>query len=213
MSRGTAVFPAEGFQKLLEAEALRAGLALLEPTFGALARYLSELDAWRRRINLTGNLAPEELASHAVESVAAASLIAHGARLLDIGSGGGFPGLPLSIARPDLSVTLLEPRSKRASFLRHVIRTVAIENATVLRCRVEELKSPDYDAATTRGVREIAEVIDGAPFLSESGILFAWTTEPERLAASLSAHFSLERADRLPHADRRVIAVFRKKNA
>jgi 16S rRNA (guanine527-N7)-methyltransferase len=210
MSRGAAAFPPEGFQKLLEAETLRAGLALREPTLAAMARYLAELDAWRRRINLTGSFAPEDLASHALESAAGAALITHGARLLDIGSGGGFPGVPLAIVRPDLAVTLLEPRSKRASFLRHVVRTVPVGNATVLRDRVEELKSPDYDAATTRAIGGIAELIDGAPFLAARGLFLAWTTEPEFLAASLSPYFTLEGAERLPRADRRAIAVFRK---
>lgn len=210
MSRGAAAFPPEGFQKLLEAEALRGGLALYVPTLHALGRYLGELDAWRRRINLTGDLAPEDLCVHALESAAGASLIPHGARVLDIGSGGGFPGVPISIARPDLSVTLLEPRGKRASFLRHVVRTVPIENARVLAERVENLVSPDYDAATCRAVGALAELIDGAPFLAPGGLLLAWTTEPQQLEEALAPHFSLDRTHPLPGADRRSIALFRK---
>lgn len=210
MSRGAAAFPPEGFQKLLEAEALRAGLPLYEPALHALGRYLGELDSWRRRINLTGDLAPEDLCIHALESAAGASLIPHGARVLDIGSGGGFPGVPISIARPDLSVTLLEPRGKRASFLRHVVRTVPIENARVLARRVEDLVSQDYDAATCRAVGDLAEMIDGAPFLAPSGLLLAWTTEPQQLAEALAPHFSLDQSELLPSADRRSIALFRK---
>jgi 16S rRNA (guanine527-N7)-methyltransferase len=210
MSRGAAAFPPEGFQKLLEAEALRAGLALYEPTLHALARYLAELDSWRRRINLTGDLAPEDLCVHALESAAGASLIPHGARVLDIGSGGGFPAVPISIARPDLSVTLLEPRGKRASFLRHVVRTVPITNARVLAERVEDLASQDYDVATCRAVGDLAEMIDSAPFLAPSGLLLAWTTEPQHLAEALAPHFSLDQSQLLPSADRRSIALFRK---
>lgn len=210
MSRGAAAFPPEGFQKLLEAEALRAGLPLYEPALHALGRYLGELDSWRRRINLTGDLAPEDLCVHALESAAGASLIPHGARVLDIGSGGGFPGVPISIARPDLSVTLLEPRGKRASFLRHVVRTVPIENARVLARRVEDLVWPDYDAATCRAVGDLAEMIGGAPFLAPGGLLLAWTTEPQQLAEALAPHFSLDQSELLPSADRRSIALFRK---
>jgi 16S rRNA (guanine527-N7)-methyltransferase len=210
MSRGDAAFPPEGFQKLLEAEALRAGLPLYEPTLRALARYLAELDSWRRRINLTGDLAPEDLCIHAIESAAGTSLISHGARVLDIGSGGGFPGVPISIARPDLSVTLLEPRGKRASFLRHVVRTVPIENAGVLAERVEDLSLADYDVATSRAVGDLAEMIDGAPFLAPGGLLLAWTTEPRQLAGALAPHFSLDRTQPLPGTDRRAIALFRK---
>lgn len=210
MSRGAAAFPPEGYQKLLEAEALREGLALREPMLVALGRYLGELDAWRRRINLTGDLAPEDLAVHALESEAGAPLIPHGARLLDIGSGAGLPGVPLAIVRPDLSVTLLEPRSKRASFLRHVLRTVPVENATVLCERVERLQSPRYDVATSRAIGEIAELVDGAAFLLPPALFLAWTTDPESLAAVLSPHFTPDRTLPLARADRRVIAVFRK---
>jgi 16S rRNA (guanine527-N7)-methyltransferase len=211
MSREAAAFPPEGFQKLLEAEALRASLPLYEPALHALAHYLAELDSWRQRINLTGDLDPEDLCVHAVESAAGASLLAHGARVLDIGSGGGFPGVPISIARPDLSVTLLEPRGKRASFLRHVVRTVPVENARVLAERVENLASPDYDASTSRAVGDLAEMIDGAPFLAPGGLLLAWTTEPQQLEEALALHFSLDRTQLLSGTNRRSIALFRKK--
>jgi 16S rRNA (guanine527-N7)-methyltransferase len=210
MSRGSGRFPPEAFEKLLEAESLRAGLSVPAPQRLALLRYLSELDSWRRRINLTGVLAPEELAVHALESAVGAPLIPHDARLLDIGSGGGFPGVPLAIVRPDVSVTLLEPRHKRASFLRHVVRVVPVENATVVGQRLEGLGGPTFDVATVRAVGDIAEVIDDASFLSSRGLLLAWTTEAEALAASLSARFALERSEELPGSQRRVIAVLRK---
>lgn len=210
MSRGDAAFPPEGFQKLLEAEALRAGLSLYAPALHALGRFLGELDAWRQRINLTGDLDPEDLCVHALESVAGAAFIPQGSRVLDIGSGGGFPGVPIAIARPDLAVTLLEPRGKRASFLRHVVRTVPIANAQVLAERVEDLPSPAYDVATSRAVGDLAELIDGAPFLAPGGLLLAWTTEPQSLSEALAPHFSLDHTHPLPGADRRAIALFRK---
>ena len=123
---------------------------------------------------------------------------------------GWFPGVPLSIARPDLSVTLLEPRGKRASFLRHVVRAVPITNAQVLAERVEDLVSPAYDAATSRAVGDLAELIDDAPFLVPGGLLLAWTTEPEQLSQALVPRFSLDRTHPLPGTDRRSIALFRK---
>lgn len=211
MSRGAAAFPPEGFQKLLEAQALQAGLPLYESALHVLARYLAELDSWRRRINLTGDLAPEDLCVHALESAAGADLIPRGAKVLDIGSGGGFPGVPLAIARPDVSMTLLEPRGKRASFLRHVVRTVPVGNARVLEKRVEELSSADYDVATCRAIGDLAEMIDGASVLAPAGLLLAWTTQPQQLEEALASHFSFDRAEPLPNADRRSIALFRKK--
>jgi 16S rRNA (guanine527-N7)-methyltransferase len=120
--------------------------------------------------------------------------------------------VPISIARPDLSVTLLEPRGKRASFLRHVVRTVPVENAQVLAERIEDLVSPDYDAASCRAVGDLAEMIDGASFLAPGGLLLAWTTEPQQLAEALAPHFSLDQSDLLPGTDRRSIALFRKQS-
>src|SRR6516165_1988026 len=94
-----------------------------------LARYLAELDQWRRRVNLTGQLDAADLVAHAAEALLPADLLPRGGSLLDIGSGAGFPGVPLAIARRDVPVTLLEPRAKRASFLRHVIRILPLANA------------------------------------------------------------------------------------
>jgi 16S rRNA (guanine527-N7)-methyltransferase len=210
MSRGATAFPAEGFRKLLEAEALREGAPFREPTLAALGRYLAELDAWRQRINLTGDLEPEDLAVHASESAAGAALVPEAARLVDIGSGGGLPGIPLAIARPDIRVTALEPRRKRAAFLRHVVRTVPVDNAEVLEDRVERIGAALWNVATVRAVGGLSELLGEARFLSPGGALLAWTTDPAGLARELAGHFVFESARPLPRAERRAIAVFRK---
>ena len=203
--------PPERFEEALERQqpsftgALHGGR-----TRALMARYLSELDRWRRRINLTGGLSAEELALHALESAFGASLIAHGERVVDIGSGAGFPGLPLSIVRPDLSVTLVEPRQKRAAFLRHAIRELFLGNATVLEGRIEEVGGQTFDTATTRAVGQLAKWMGAAPFLRPAGGLLAWTTEPEKLAIGLAPLFSLETSVAIPGATRRRIAVYRK---
>ena len=210
MSRGATPFPAEGFRKLLEAEALREGLGLREPMLAALGRYLAELDAWRQRINLTGDLAPEDLVVHAFESAAAAELIPHDADVIDIGSGGGLPGIPLAIVRPDLRVTPLEPRRKRAAFLRHVVRAVPVENAVVREDRIEQVEAQGWTVATVRAVGGLVELVGPGSFLKPSGLLLAWTTQPEETAAQLATHFVLERTLALPRSERRAIAALRK---
>jgi hypothetical protein len=141
----------EGYARLVRALCPAFGLELAAPAIAGLASYLAELDVWRRRINLTGNLSAEELAAHGLESVGA-GLIAHGERVVDIGSGAGFPGLPLAIARPDLSVTLVEPRGKRCAFLRHVARSLSLENLKVIEGRIEEVGGQTFGVATTRAV-------------------------------------------------------------
>lgn len=207
MSRGAPGFPPEAFEKLLEAEALRRGMALTHPDLKAISRYLGELDGWRRRVNLTGDLAPEDLCAHALESAAGAALIPHGAQVIDIGSGAGFPGVPLAIVRGDVRVTLLEPRRKRAAFLRHAVRSVPLENASVLEERVEELSRGGFLVATTRALGELPELLGAADFLAPGGVLLAWTTDPGALAAELAPLFRLEQAVPLPASQRRAIAV------
>jgi 16S rRNA (guanine527-N7)-methyltransferase len=175
-----------------------------------MARYLAELDRWRRRINLTGALSAQELALHALESTLGASLIAHGARVIDIGSGAGFPGLPLAIVRPDLSVTLVEPRQRRAAFLRHSVRELLLQNTTVFQGRIEEVGGQTFDTATTRAVGGLPRWIGDAAFLKPAGTLLAWTTEPEKLEIGLAPLFSLETAVAIPGSALRKIAAYRK---
>ena len=203
--------PPEFFAAEIERQIPAFGLSLDRSRVALLARYLSELDLWRRRTNLTGPLSSEELVSHALESVLGEKLIPHGTRLLDIGSGAGLPGIPLAIARPDLAVTLLEPRGKRAAFLRHAARTVPIGNVEVVEGRVQGLKEPVYDVAIARAVGNLAEHIGGAPFLVQGGALLVWTTGPPALEAPLARLFSLENVLPVPGSRRRVVALLRRR--
>jgi 16S rRNA (guanine527-N7)-methyltransferase len=202
--------PPEFFAAEIEKQAPACGLSLDPSRITLLARYLAELDLWRRRTNLTGPLRAEDLVSHALESVLGEKLINHGTRVIDIGSGAGLPGMPLAIARPDLAVTLLEPRGRRAAFLRHAAR-IPVPNAQILEKRVQELEDPIYQAATARAVGDLASVIGRAPFLRERGVVLAWTTDPRALETQLAALFSLETILPVPGSRRRVIALFRRR--
>ncbi len=209
MSPGAEASPLESdsFRNLLAKEAARLGFPFADE-LEALSRFLTELDRWRRRINLTGPMDSETLVGHALESALGATLIIDAKRVLDIGSGGGLPGIPIAICRPDLSVTLLEPREKRAAFLRHAIRNVPVENAGVRQERLESVTDV-FDAATVRAVGRVAETIGPAKFLEEGGRLLAWTTDVPGLEASLSAFFELEEVLPVPGSSRRQIARFR----
>ncbi len=166
------------FEELLRAESPVFNLSLPPSTFARLARYLSELDRWRRHTNLTGQLSPGELAVHALESVVGESLIAHGERVVDIGSGAGFPGLALAIARPDLSISLVEPRQRRAAFLRHIARELELPPVEVVEDRIEKVGGQTFGVATTRAVGSFGSWIGDAGFISSGGALLAWTTQP-----------------------------------
>ena len=210
MSPEGAPSPPEAFRDLLAASAPRFALSLPPDTLEALSRFLAELDRWRRVMDLTGPLTTPELADHALESALGANLIPPGASVLDIGSGAGFPGVPLALCRPDVSMSALEPRSKRSEFLRHVSRAVPVNNLEVLRGRLEGLESGPFAAATSRAVGHVAELAGEARFLAPEGLLLVWTTDEEALSRELSPVFRLERVERVPGSLRRAIAVFRK---
>jgi 16S rRNA (guanine527-N7)-methyltransferase len=203
--------PSEFFAGEIARQLPLFGLSLDKRRRLALSRYLAELDLWRRRTNLTGPMAAEELVAHSMESAFGEKLIPDGARLLDIGSGAGLPGLPLAIFRPDLEVTLLEPRGKRAAFLRHALRTIPVLNAGVLEERVEKLFKPLYDVATIRALSDLKRVLSRPDFLQSEGLIVSWTTNPQSLAEDLCGHFSLESREQVPGTRKKFVAAYRKR--
>ena len=149
------------------AERLTEGLGKLEITLPApavdrLVRYFAELKKWSRKVNLIAKSATdaEIVENHFLDSLTLLPLLPEtGGHLLDIGTGAGFPGLACKAARPELAVTLVEPREKRVSFLGHIVRTLELKNVSVLCCRVEdETRLPadrPFTHITGRAVTEI----------------------------------------------------------
>jgi len=175
--------------------------------FSRIAAYLAELARWNTSTNLVGRLSEEELAAHALESLLGSTLLDPADRVLDIGSGGGFPGVPLAIAGFD--VTLLEPRERRAAFLRHVLRKLP-GRATVRTARLEDLEGDRFSAATVRGVGDLARLVGRADFLEDRGKLVAWTAGAAALERGLHPRFAVERRLPIPRSERREIVLFRK---
>jgi 16S rRNA (guanine527-N7)-methyltransferase len=117
-------------------------IALEEEAVERLFVYFTELARWSRKINLIAKGAGEAeiLENHFLDSLTLLPLLAgtEPCRLLDVGTGAGFPGLVCKAAWPRLRVTLVEPRLKRVSFLRHLIRTLGLDGVEVLAGRVED---------------------------------------------------------------------------
>ena len=203
--------PADRFERILAARAPSFGLELDAGRLAPLSGYLAELDRWRQKTNLTGRLSPEELADHALESLVASPLIGAGETVVDIGSGAGLPGLPIAIHRPDVRVALVEPRARRAAFLRHVGRALALPNATVVEARIENVGGQTFDAATIRAVGGFDVWIGDAAFLREGGRLLAWTTDPASVARELGPGFLIGRELTIPGSRARRVAVFEKR--
>jgi 16S rRNA (guanine527-N7)-methyltransferase len=139
-----------------------------------------ELIQWNRVTNLTAITDPIEVAlKHYVDALAAAPWIGDRARVLDAGSGGGFPGIPLNIVRPDLSVTMVDSVRKKVSFLKHAVRTLGLSRIDAVHGRLEDLGLlPDYRGKFDRVVCRAFSSLDNfaslaLPFLSPGGCLLA----------------------------------------
>jgi 16S rRNA (guanine(527)-N(7))-methyltransferase RsmG len=129
-----------------------AGLGLDAAAAGRLSRYLDLLAAWSARVNLTGARTPQERVALLVAPVVPAATLPGPAGLIDIGSGNGSPGLVLALLRPDLPVTLLEPRQKRWAFLREAARAAGRPDVEVRRERHDGYPGPPAATVTLRAL-------------------------------------------------------------
>ncbi len=144
-----------------------------------LEAFLALLLRWNARMNLTAVRDPETIVRrHFAESLFAAEHVPVGAAtLLDFGSGAGFPGVPIAIARPDITVTLAESQGKKVAFLREAVRTLGLR-AEVWDRRVEQMPAERvFDAVTLRAVEKMPEACQLAvPRLRLGGWLGVFTT-------------------------------------
>jgi 16S rRNA (guanine527-N7)-methyltransferase len=134
-----------------------------------LSAYLDLLLKWNARTNLTAIRQPEEMVRrHFGESLFAGSLVPEGAEtMLDLGSGGGFPGIPIQILRPEIAVTLAESQGKKAAFLREAVRTLGLATE-VWADRAEKLTG-SFDIVAMRAVDKMQEMIPVAERLIRLG--------------------------------------------
>ncbi len=113
--------------------------------FSVHAQWLQE---WNQKINLTAITDPKEVAiKHFVDAIAPLPYIPHDGHLLDIGTGGGFPGIPIKIMRPDQTVTLIDSVRKKINFVKHVIRQLSLKKINVLHTRAGALSASLLDGA------------------------------------------------------------------
>jgi 16S rRNA (guanine527-N7)-methyltransferase len=171
------------FQDRLGRRAKRAGVQLTPELTGRLETYFRLLETWNRKINLTGlnvsEAAPATLDRLLIEPLVAARYIRAGTvRMLDIGSGGGSPAIPMALAVPGIQLLMVEAKTRKSVFLREAIRAVCLEGAGVAASRFEELLArPDLhetnDLVTIRAVRIEPRVLSNLQaFLKPLGQLF-----------------------------------------
>ena len=160
-----------------------AGLELDETALSRLETYHDMLLDWNTRMDLTSVSADRMAARHFLDSLLplkASGLIPEEGRLIDVGTGAGFPGLPLAIARPSLQVTLLEAQGKRCQFLQAVCQALGLENVTIINDRAENLGRAEghregYDRAVARAVAALPVLAEYLlPFVRVGGMALCW---------------------------------------
>jgi 16S rRNA (guanine527-N7)-methyltransferase len=138
------------------------GLDLSASQLAALDGYLSMLAKWNQTYNLTAVRDTDRMVSyHLLDSLTLVPHLQGGTRLLDVGSGGGMPGIPAAIARPDLQVVLLDANHKKTTFLRQAAIELKLPNVEVVTDRVERYQPEEkFDRITSRAFAELAEFVN-----------------------------------------------------
>ena len=136
------------------------GLSLPEGAEAKLLAYLTLLDKWNRVYNLTAVRDVERMVSHHLLDSLAAVPFFEGGAVLDVGSGGGLPGIPLAIARPDIQVTLIDSIAKKTAFLLQAKAELGLENLKVVTGRVEAFRpETPFDVITSRAFSDLKEFV------------------------------------------------------
>ena len=207
----------ETLVKTLSDGAAAIGVRLGPAELDLFAAYHREIRLWNRRINLVSERSSQEIViRHFLDSLTPAPFLDHpGGALIDLGSGGGFPGIPLRIALPGLQVSLIEASRKKSSFLSHLLRTLRLGGVQVVRERVEELTAGEalagrFDMLISRAAFKLPDLIRMASFFLKPGGQFIAMKGPdpqkemeetERISEAAGMVFTACRAVRLPGSD------------
>jgi 16S rRNA (guanine527-N7)-methyltransferase len=138
---------------MLQNAAKQFGLDLSEQDEQRLIRLLDELDDWNQRMNLTAiRERSQQVTKHLLDSLSVNAYL-RGPRILDVGTGAGFPGLPLAMANPQLTFTLLDSTGKKLKFIDHVLTVLGIENVTTVHARAESYEPAErFNTVISRAV-------------------------------------------------------------
>jgi len=168
------------WQNLIYEGAKKLDIQIDKPKIEKFAIHAIELMKWNQKTNLTAITDPFEVAvKHFLDSIVPVKIIPLNASLLDIGSGGGFPGIPLKICLPSLSVTLIDASRKKVSFLKHIIRILELKNIDALHIRAEDFADkPDvaktFNVIISRALSSMTSfAMTALPFLKKEGVIIA----------------------------------------
>jgi len=161
----------EAIQKAL----VELGQTYPENTADKLATLIDELVRWNQRVNLTAIRDPAEMiAGHVLDSLSARPLI-RGRSVLDVGTGAGFPGLPLAIVEPERSFTLVDSNNKKVRFVEHIAGLLGLGNVTAVKARTEDFAPGNrFDTVIARAVAALPRLVEIAGHhVGEGGVFVA----------------------------------------
>ena len=188
-----------------------------------ISMYIDLLLRWNARINLTAVREPERIVTrHFGESIFVARQLfstaevgaGTGPHVIDVGSGAGFPGLPIKIWAPDIHLTLIESSQKKATFLREVVRSLGLSDAYVFAGRAEAFPGPKGDVLTFRAVERFESILQiAAGLLADGGCLAILLGESQLNGVrALLPGLKWEEPARLPLSSNRAVIIGRKES-
>ncbi|HEY3309537.1 MAG TPA: 16S rRNA (guanine(527)-N(7))-methyltransferase RsmG [Desulfuromonadaceae bacterium] len=154
------------------------GLDICEEEILQFEIFTDELKKWNHKVNLTNITSDEDIvAKHLLDSIVIANLIKEGENVLDIGSGAGFPAIPLKIVKPDAEIVSVDAVNKKILFQKHVSRILKFKKFEALHVRVEKMPATHaqrFDVITSRAFSQLDQFVDfAAPLLAEGGRMIA----------------------------------------
>jgi 16S rRNA (guanine527-N7)-methyltransferase len=179
------------WETILKQEAKKEEIFLKKEEIELFKKYLFLIEEWNKKINITSIKNQEEVAiKHFIDSLLVLKHVPLSGRVADIGTGGGFPGIPLKIAEPSLEIFLIEPIRKRANFLRTVISNLNLKKITVFNGRAENFNEKEkFDFTISRALSNIKTFCElSLPLLKPGGYLVAMKgKETEKEIAALKS--------------------------
>lgn len=170
----------QDFSNRLRQGCKKINIQITDPQIALMAAHAGELIQWNKKINLTAIVDPLAMAEkHFIDAIAVYPFLGQEKKIMDMGTGGGFPAIPLKVINPDLHFVLVDSSRKKVSFLKHIIRSLGLDHMDAIHSRVEDLaKYPVYaksfDAVISRGFAGLEQFVNLAlPLLRPGGTIYA----------------------------------------
>ena len=180
MDKHKSVFFNDKWKNIIKSGAKSFGLKFNDHQLDLFATHASLLYFWNKKINITAITNPDEIAlKHFIDSIALISYLPDNAKILDIGSGGGFPGFCLKVVKPELKIVMIDSVRKKIHFLNELIRTSKMNKIEAIHTRAEELANNElyknkFDIVVSRAFSSLDKFINLAkPFLKNNGLILA----------------------------------------